>query len=42
MAFAVLVVFIFAIALRGTPPTRKTYFAIGAAALVTSIWEYFG
>lgn len=42
MAFSVLVVFIFVVALRGTPPTRKTYLVIAAAALVTSVWEYFG
>lgn len=42
MAFALLVVFIFVLALRGTAPTKKTYFAVATAALATSIWWYLG
>ena len=42
MPFAVLVAFIFLLGIAGKRPSRSTYIAIAAAALVAAVWEYLG
>lgn len=40
MAFAALLAFIFALGLSGRKATKRTYVAIGLAAVAASAWEY--
>lgn len=40
MAFAALLIFIFALGLSGRQATKGTFLAIGLAAVVASVWMY--
>jgi hypothetical protein len=40
MAFGALLAFIFVLGLTGRKASKGTYLAIGAAALIASMWEY--
>jgi uncharacterized membrane protein YuzA (DUF378 family) len=40
MAFAALLAFIFVLGLSGRKATKVTYFLIGIAALIASVYEY--